>query len=145
MHHPDDDRALFPHERQPALRIVPMPADTNSAGHIFGGWIMAQMDIAGSIAAVEYSNGRVVTVAVTSMEFHQPVFVGDLISCFVKIEKVGNTSITVKVEVFAQRDRTDGAIQYIKVTEATIVYVAVHADGSPRPLPARAPGFGSYC
>ncbi len=137
-----DDCDLFPHDRQPALRIVPMPADTNANGHIFGGWIMSQMDIAGSIAAVEYANSRVVTVAVTSMEFHKPVFVGDLISCFAEIQKVGTTSITVKVEVFAQRSR-DQDIQYIKVTEAVIVYVSVHPDGSPNPLPKRNAQFGA--
>jgi acyl-CoA thioesterase YciA len=138
-----DDRHLYPSDRQPTLRIVPMPADTNAAGHIFGGWIMSQMDIAGSIAAVEYANGRVVTVAVTSMEFHKPVSVGDLISCFAKIEKVGRSSMTIKVEVFAQRNR-DADIQCIKVTEAVIVYVAVHGDGSPRTLPERGPDFGNY-
>ncbi len=131
-----DDRDLFPHNRQPALRIVPMPADTNANGHIFGGWIMSQMDVAGSIPAVEYANSRVVTVAVTSMEFHKPVFVGDLVSCFAEIQKIGTTSITVKVEVFAQRNRNRDN-QYIKVTEAVIVYVAVHPDGSPNPLPER--------
>ncbi len=138
-----DDRHLYPSDRQPTLRIVPMPADTNAAGHIFGGWIMSQMDIAGSIAAVEYANSRVVTVAVTSMEFHKPVSVGDLISCFAKIEKVGKSSMTIKVEVFAQRNR-DAEIQCIKVTEAVMVYVAVHGDGAPKTLPERDPDFGNY-
>jgi acyl-CoA thioesterase YciA len=120
-----------------------MPKDTNAAGHIFGGWIMAQMDISGSVAAVEYANSRVVTVAVTSMEFHKPVFVGDLVSCFAKIEKIGNTSLTVRVEVFAQRAR-DEEVKCIKVTEAVIVYVAVSTEGKPKVLPAREPGFGNY-
>ena len=120
-----------------------MPADTNPAGHIFGGWIMSQMDIAGSIVAVEYANSRVATVAVTSMEFHKPVFVGDLVSCFASIEKVGNTSITVKVEVFAQRGREYG-VQIDKVTQAVIVYVAMDDNGNPAHLPDRSEGFSQY-
>jgi acyl-CoA thioesterase YciA len=101
------------------------------------------MDTAGSIVAVEYANSRVVTVAVTSMEFHKPVYVGDLVSCFAKIEKLGSTSITVKVEVFAQRNR-DENIQIIKVTEAVIVYVAVHKEGTPKLLPVRGANFSHY-
>ena len=96
---------IFPRDRQPTVRILAMPAYTNPNGNIFGGWIMAQMDVAGSVVAVEYAGGRVTTVAVTSMEFHKPVFVGDLVSCFARIQKVGSTSITVKVEVFVQRAR----------------------------------------
>jgi acyl-CoA thioesterase YciA len=137
------DYHLFPRDRQPTIRVVAMPANTNSAGHIFGGWIMSQMDTAGAVVAVEYANSRVVTVAVTSMEFHKPVFVGDLISCFSKIEKVGKSSLTIKVEVFAQRGLAD-CIQYIKVTEAVIVYVAVRPDGTSQPLPRRDPGFSDY-
>jgi acyl-CoA thioesterase YciA len=139
----NDDSQLFPRNRQPTVRVVARPADTNPSGHIFGGWIMAQMDIAGGVVAVEYANSRVVTVAVTSMEFHKPVYVGDLISCFARIEKVGNTSLTVKIEVFAQRAQAE-CIQYIKVTEAVIVYVAVHEDGTPKPLPQRDPEFSTY-
>lgn len=138
-----DDSHLFPRDRQPAVRVVAMPKDTNAAGHIFGGWIMSQMDLAGSVAAVEYSNSRVVTVAVTSMEFHKPVFVGDLVSCFAKIEKIGNTSLTVRVEVFAQRDRAD-KVHCIQVTGAVLVYVAVDAEGNPKALPARESDFGNY-
>jgi acyl-CoA thioesterase YciA len=138
-----DDSSLFPRNRQPTIRIVAMPKDTNAAGHIFGGWIMSQMDVAGSIAAVEYANSRVVTVAVTSLEFHKPVYVGDLVSCFAKIERLGRTSMTVKVEVFAQRNR-DADIQVIKVTEAVIVYVAVDRDGTPRSLPTRGANFSHY-
>lgn len=132
----DDDDNRFPRDCQPTIRTVAMPADTNAAGHIFGGWIMSQMDLAGSVIAVEYANSRVVTVAVTSMEFHKPVHVGDLVSCFARIEKVGRTSITVKIEVFAQRGLAK-RIQFFKVTEAVIVYVAVHRDGTPKPLPER--------
>jgi acyl-CoA thioesterase YciA len=142
-HTRNDDSQLFPHHRQPTLRVVARPADTNPAGHIFGGWIMAQMDVAGSVAAIEHACSRVVTVAVTSMEFHKPVYVGDLVSCFAGIEKVGKTSLTVKVEVFAQRRLTE-CIQYIKVTEAVIVYVAVNEDGTPRLLPRRDLEFSRY-
>ncbi|QQS55576.1 MAG: acyl-CoA thioesterase [Candidatus Competibacteraceae bacterium] len=134
---------IFPRDRQPTVRILAMPAHTNPNGNIFGGWIMAQMDIAGSVVAVEYVGGRVATVAVTSMEFHKPVFVGDLVSCFARIQKVGSTSITVKVEVFVQRAR-DGQLLADQVTEAVIVYVAVNDDGSPRKLPERGPDFQQY-
>lgn len=134
---------IFPRDRQPTVRILAMPAHTNPNGNIFGGWIMAQMDIAGGVVAMEYAGGRVATVAVTSMEFHKPVFVGDLVSCFTRIQKVGSTSITVKVEVFVQRAR-DGKLLADQVTEAVIVYVAVNDDGSPRKLPERGPDFQQY-
>lgn len=127
---------VFPSNRQPTARVVAMPADTNPSGHIFGGWIMAQMDVAGSIVAAEYAGRRVVTVAVNSMEFHKPVFVGDLVSSFARIERVGRTSITVLVEVFAQRPR-ESPTGCIKVTEAVIVYVAVDAEGRRASLPER--------
>lgn len=120
----------LPRDRQATIRLLAMPADTNPSGHIFGGWIMAQMDIAGGVVAGEQAGGRVATVAVTSMEFHKPVFVGDVISCFAEVVKVGKTSITVRIEVFAERGRG----QCVKVTEAVIVYVALTADGLPRPL-----------
>ena len=136
-------RDIFPRDRQPTVRILAMPAHTNPNGNIFGGWIMAQMDVAGGIVALEYAGGPVVTVAVTSMEFHRPVNVGDLVSCFARIQKVGSTSITVKVEVFTQRAH-DGTLQSTKVTEAVIVYVAVNGDGTPRALPEREPDFGQY-
>ena len=129
----DDDSALFPVEQQPTIRVVAMPADTNPSGHIFGGWIMSQMDIAGGILASDHANCRVATVAVTSMEFHKPVFVGDVISCFVKIIKVGNTSITTQVEVFAQR-RRGAEVQCVKVTEAVLVYVALSETGLPQSI-----------
>ncbi len=133
----------FPRNRQPTVRILAMPADTNPSGHIFGGWIMSQMDIAGAIVAREYANSRLATIAVTSMEFHKPVFVGDLVSCFAKIEKVGKTSITVKIEVFAQRNQEE-TIAYVKVTEAVVVYVALDKNGALKPLPQRDPDFSDY-
>lgn len=122
-------------DKQPAIRVAAMPADTNSAGTIFGGWIMSQVDIAGSIAALERARGRVVTVAVNSFEFHQPVFVGDLISCYAEVIKVGRTSITVKVEVYAQRN--PGNPETIKVTEAELTYVALDKNRKPRSIPPK--------
>lgn len=120
-------------ERQPAVRMLAMPADTNPSGDIFGGWLMSQMDIAGGIAAAARAEGRVVTVAVEGMEFHQPVYVGDLVSCYADVVATGTTSITVKVETLARR-RAGG--DTVKVTEGTFVFVALDADGRPRPVPA---------
>ena len=120
-------------DRQPALRVVATPQDTNAAGDIFGGWIMAQVDVAGSIAAYRRAGGRVATVAVDSLQFHQPVLVGDLVSCYAEVVKVGNTSITVHVEVFVERDSRAG-ISRLKVTEANLVYVALDERGKPRPV-----------
>ncbi len=120
-------------DQQPAIRVVAMPKDTNAGGSIFGGWIMSQVDIAGSIAALERAKGRVVTVAVNSFEFHQPVFVGDLISCFADVIKTGRTSITVKVEVYAQRNPSE--VQTVKVTEAELTYVALNENRKPRAVP----------
>lgn len=117
---------------QPVIRVVPMPSDTNAAGDIFGGWIMSQVDIAGSIVALRRAKGRVVTVAVNSFVFHQPVFVGDLISVYAEIIKIGRTSITVDVKVFAERQKDPD--QAVKVTEATVVYVAVDGQRKPRPV-----------
>jgi len=120
-------------ERQPTTRVLTMPRDTNAAGDIFGGWIMSQVDIAASIAAHRRARGRVVTVAVNEFQFHQPVYVGDLISCYADIVKVGNTSLTVHVEVIAERDR--GTEQRLKVTEANLTFVAVDEQGGKRPVP----------
>jgi acyl-CoA thioesterase YciA len=131
---PDITDTDFPADQQPIVRILAMPADTNPAGHIFGGWIMSQMDIAGGLVAAGRANGRVATVAATSMEFHKPVFVGDLVSCFADIQKTGTTSITVKVNVFAQRWQ-NSHIKTAKVTEAVMVYVALTESGEPRSLP----------
>lgn len=118
-------------EKNPAIRVVAMPADANAAGDIFGGWIMSQVDIAGSVVAIRRAGGRVVTVAVNSFEFHQPVFVGDLVSCYAEVVRVGNTSMTVDVKVYAERDRLDAPV---KVTEAVLTYVAVDQDRKPRPV-----------
>ena len=121
-------------DKQPVLRIVPMPADTNAHGTIFGGWVMAQVDIAGSIPAWDRAQGPVVTVAVNSFVFKQAVFVGDLVSFYARVLKVGRTSITVDVEVFAQRGR-DGRGDVVKVTEAQLTYVAVDESRNPRLVP----------
>ena len=122
----------------PVLRIVPMPADTNAHGTIFGGWVMAQVDIAGSIPAWARAQGPVVTIAVNSFVFKEPVLVGDLVSFYARVIKVGRTSITVDVEVFAQRNRMGGD-QAVKVTEAQLTYVAVDAQRRPRTLPGAEP------
>jgi len=119
-------------KREPVLRVVPMPADVNQHGDIFGGWIMAQVDIAGGVVAARQARGRVATVAVNSFTFKQPVLVGDLVSFFAEITKVGRTSVTVAVEVFAQRN--PGDLVTVKVTEASLTYVAVGADRRPRPV-----------
>lgn len=120
-------------EGMPTLRVMPMPSDANVHGDVFGGWIMAQVDIAGALPAVRRANGRVGTVAVNSFVFKQPVFVGDLLSFYAKIVKTGTTSITVNVEVYAERNRLQSHI--VKVTEATLTYVATDDQRRPRPLP----------
>ena len=123
----------LPEGKDPTLRLVPMPADANQSGDIFGGWIMAQVDIAGSIPAVRLARGRVATVAVNSFTFEQPVMVGDVVSFYAEVVRVGRTSITVKVEVYAQRRPERELV--VKVTEATLTYVAIDRDGRPRPVP----------
>jgi acyl-CoA thioesterase YciA len=123
----------LPEGKMPQLRVMPMPADANVHGDVFGGWIMAQVDIAGSLPAVRRANGRVATIAVNSFLFKQPVFVGDLLSLYAEIVKVGNTSITVNVEVYAERNRLQ--VETVKVTEATLTYVATGEDRKPRLLP----------
>jgi len=120
----------LPAGKDPTLRVVPMPADANSSGDIFGGWVMSQVDIAGSIPAIKLARGRVATVAVNSFVFKQPVLVGDLVSFYAEVVKVGRTSITVGVEVYAQRNPQEEIC--VKVTEATLTYVAVDREGRPR-------------
>jgi acyl-CoA thioesterase YciA len=129
----DHDAAAYIRERMPVLRVMPMPADANIHGDVFGGWIMAHVDIAGAVPAVKRANGRVATVAVNSFVFKQPVFVGDLLSFYAEIIKVGRTSVTVQVEVIAERNRLDNDV--VHVTEATLTYVATDADRQPRVLP----------
>jgi acyl-CoA thioesterase YciA len=124
----------LPRDREPILRVVPMPADANSTGDIFGGWIMSQVDIAGSIPALRLAKGRVATVAVNSFVFKQSVLIGDLVSFYAKVVRVGRTSITVDVEVWAQRGLPEEVT--VKVTEATLTYVAVDRNRRPRPVTA---------
>jgi acyl-CoA thioesterase YciA len=124
--------AAPPAGREPALRTIAMPADANPNGDIFGGWLMAQMDLAGSVEAVRRARGRVATVAVDAMSFHRPVFIGDLVSCYARLVRSGRTSLTVDVETWVER-RADGAAE--RVTEGVFTYVALGPDGRPRPLP----------
>jgi len=126
--------SLLP-DKVPELRLPCMPADTNQGGSIFGGWIMSQVDIAGSIPASLRAKGNVVTRAVDSFEFKKPVFVGDIVSCYAEVTGTGRSSVSVKVDVFAERS-SRGEIECIKVTEAQLVYVAIDEFGKPRKLPA---------
>ncbi|HUW54792.1 MAG TPA: acyl-CoA thioesterase [Rhodanobacter sp.] len=121
-------------QREPTIRVAAMPSDANYTGDMFGGWLMGQVDIAGSIPALHRAKGRVATVAVNSFVFKQPIFVGDLVSFYTRILKVGTTSITIEVEVYAQRDPAKPVC--VKVTEATLTYVAVGEDRRPRLIPA---------
>ncbi len=127
------DIVVLPVGRMPTLRIIPMPADTNANGTIFGGWVMSQVDLAGSIPASERAKGRIATVAVNSFLFKQPVFVGDVVTFYTSINKTGRTSITVDVEVYAQRSRFGSEI--VKVTEAQLTYVAIDEHLMPKELP----------
>jgi acyl-CoA thioesterase YciA len=122
----------LPENKEPVLRMVPMPADANQHGDIFGGWIMAQVDIAGGVLAARHARGRVATIAVNAFQFKQPVFIGDVLSFYGEIVRVGTTSITVNVEVYAQRNPSD--VETVKVTEATLTYVATGPDRRPRPV-----------
>jgi len=128
----DAQQTELPRDREPVLRVVPMPADANSTGDIFGGWIMSQVDIAGALPAIRLAKGRVATIAVNSFLFKQPVFIGDLVSFYAKVVKVGRTSITVDVEVWVQRGIPEEVT--VKVTEATLTYVAVDNERRPRPV-----------
>ena len=128
----DHQHSTLP-QREPTIRVAAMPSDANYTGDIFGGWLMGQVDIAGSIPALHRAKGRVATVAVNSFVFRQPIFVGDVVSFYTRIVKVGTTSITVEVEVFAQRDPAKPVC--VKVTEATLTYVAVGDDRKPRAVP----------
>ena len=126
------DSDSLPKDKQPEIRVLAMPADTNAAGDIFGGWLMSQVDIAGSIVAYRFANGRVVTVAVNEFVFIKPVFVGDLVSLFAELTNVGNTSMQVEVTAFAERKR--GVSECHRVAQAKLTYVAIDADRKPRPL-----------
>lgn len=125
-----------PEHEQPTLRLVPLPADTNAGGDIFGGWIMANVDIAGSIPAARRAKGRIVTVAVNAFHFKKPVFVSDLVSFYAKVVRVGTTSITVDVKVYAERGwHSENPGEVVMVTAATLTYVAIDAHGRKRSVP----------
>lgn len=127
----DDLHVKLPDEH-PTMRLPARPRDTNTAGDIFGGWIMSQVDLAGSIVAARRAKGRVVTVAVNSFQFHKPVYVGDLVSCYANVTRVGNSSLTVFVEVYAER--YPERVECVRVTEATLTFVAVDENGKSRPV-----------
>ena len=122
----------LPTDKELVLKVIPMPADCNANGDIFGGWVMAQVDLAGSVVPARYAQGRMATVAVNQFVFKQPVRVGDILSFFASLTRIGRTSITVQVEVYAERFQAQG--QYIKVTEASLTYVAIDDTGKPRPI-----------
>jgi acyl-CoA thioesterase YciA len=120
-------------DRQLVLRVMPLPADTNGNGDVFGGWIMAQVDIAGAVLPARIAKGRIATVAVNQFVFKQAVSVADLLSFYARVERIGNTSVTVNVEVYAERNPAN--LQVVKVTEANLTYVAIDHQGKPRPIP----------
>ena len=124
----------LPTDKELVLKVVPMPGDCNANGDIFGGWVMSQVDLAGCVLAMRLAGGnRMATVAVNEFIFKQPVRVGDILSFFAAVTRIGRTSITVEVEVYAARFSDQG--KYLKVTEARLTYVAIDADGRPRPVP----------
>ncbi len=122
----------LPGDRQLVMRVMPMPADANGNGDIFGGWIMAQVDLAGAVLPARVAKGRIVTVAVNQFVFKQPVSIGDLLSFYAKVERVGRTSVTVNVEVYAERNPAN--LHVVKVTEANLTYVAIDREGKPREI-----------
>jgi acyl-CoA thioesterase YciA len=134
--HPVQAEAVAqPDDKVLVMKVIPMPGDCNANGDIFGGWVMAQVDLAGAVLPARYTQGRMATVAVNEFIFKQPVRVGDILSFFAKVLRIGNTSITVGVEVLAERFMDQG--RFIKVTEASITYVAIDEEGKPRPIPKK--------
>lgn len=137
---PSSPLGVLPSLLQPAIRVIMMPKDTNALGTIFGGIILSHIDLAGAVGGHSVAPGRLVTVAMEKVEFHHPVFVGDLVSYYAEVVRVGNTSITVRVEVVAERRREP---KRVKVTEATVVYVHVDDQGKPLQVPRPADSEGS--
>jgi acyl-CoA thioesterase YciA len=119
--------------RDPAIRTIAMPSDANASGDIFGGWMMSQMDLAGAVVAIRRAKGRIATVAVEAMTFHRPVLIGDLVSCYGEVQRIGRTSLTVRIDAWVERHNSGIAEQ---VTSGTFTYVAVDEGGKPRPVPA---------
>ena len=130
-------RVQLPTDKELVLKVIPMPADCNANGDIFGGWVMAQVDMAGSVLPARHTGGRMATVAVKEFIFKQPVRVGDILSFYSQVTRIGRTSVTVKVEVYAERYFSQG--KYVKVTEASVTYVAIDASGKPRPIAQEQP------
>ena len=130
---PDGAGVALPTDQELVMKVIPMPADCNANGDIFGGWVMAQVDLAGSVIPARHTQGRMATVAVKEFIFKHPVRVGDILSFYSELTRIGRTSITVKVEVYAERFQAQG--RYAKVTEASVTYVAIDENGKPRAIP----------
>ena len=128
-------KVQLPTDQELVLKVIPMPGDCNANGDIFGGWVMAQVDLAGAVVPARYVKGRMVTVAVNEFVFKHPVRVGDILSFFAKLTRIGRTSITVKIEVFSERFGSQN--EYTKVTEASLTYVAIDEHGHPREVPQK--------
>ena len=126
-------KVSLPQDRELVLRVMPLPADSNANGDVFGGWIMAQVDLAGAVLPARIAKGRIATVAVNQFVFKQPVSVGDLLSFYARVERIGRTSVTVHVEVYAERNPAN--LTVVKVTEANLTYVAIDGNGQPRVIP----------
>jgi acyl-CoA thioesterase YciA len=125
--------SALPDGAELVMRVMPMPADANANGDVFGGWIMAQVDLAGAVLPARIAKGRIATVAVNEFVFKQPVSIGDLLSFYARVTRIGNTSVTVQVEVYAERNPAN--LQVVKVTEGKLTYVAIDRSGAPRALP----------
>ena len=134
--HSSSEPVALTTDKELVLKVIPMPGDTNGNGDIFGGWVMAQVDLAGSVLPARYTQGRMATVAVNEFIFKQPVRVGDILSFFSSVTRLGRTSVTVQVEVYAEHFERQG--QYMKVTQALLTYVAIDDQGRPRPIPPQA-------
>ena len=134
--HSSSEPVSLPTDKELVLKVIPMPGDTNGNGDIFGGWVMAQVDLAGSVLPARYTQGRMATVAVNEFVFKQPVRVGDILSFFSSVTRIGRTSVTVQVEVYAENFERQG--QYMKVTQALLTYVAIDDHGRPREIPRTA-------
>ncbi|MDP1968680.1 MAG: acyl-CoA thioesterase [Burkholderiaceae bacterium] len=133
-----DPKVRLPTDSELVLKVIPMPADCNANGDIFGGWVMAQVDLAGSVLPARHVHGRMASIAVNQFVFKQPVRVGDILSFYSRVTRVGRTSVTVQVEVYAERFGSQG--EYIKVTEASVTYVAIDEQGRPREFAKPPPG-----
>jgi acyl-CoA thioesterase YciA len=135
--HPETLHVELPKDKELVLKVFPMPSDCNANGDIFGGWVMSHVDLAGAVLPARYVDGRMATVAVNEFIFKQPVRVGDLLSFFASVTRIGTTSITIQVEVYAERLRSQG--KYVKVTEASLTFVAIDDFGKPRKIPKPGP------